>query len=386
MHYSRHLLALLSLGLAFTTQLAAAADCRAILDAGSSGTRLYMYEDVNGAWVEHEGPKVDPLADPLRGIRGKKWADIVPTGFAIASTLEQIKGDGPINAKGKPAWKGFDWSKACTLRSVSVYATAGMRLAEQEHPREAALAWDLVKGLIKNRVPADVQIQAKTLSGFEEGLFAWMSLNATGKGKDFGLIEMGGASSQVTFPCADCADAQTVKVGGAPVKMFSYSFLGLGGDEAVTTLNMQPVCAFGVGKTDPAWNQQRCADTIQLRGADGGIVDPYNYGPGGRGASKSMPAQMAQVPKWYATGAFSYMSDSDIDNCCVQGANSCFQPQTSCFRNVYFRKYIKELGVSGFEKSGSSWTLGAVVCDQTSCVADVAKRECRWMKDGCMVN
>lgn len=381
----RHILALLSLGLALTTNLASAADCRAVLDAGSSGTRLYMYEDVNGAWVEHEGPKVEALADPIRGIRGKKWADIVPTGFAIASTLEQMKKDGPLNAKGKPAWKGFDWAQACTLRSVSVYATAGMRLAEQEHPRESGLAWGMVKGLIKNRVPAEVQVQTKTLSGFEEGLFAWMSLNASGKGGDFGLAEMGGASSQITFPCADCADAQTVKIGGAPVKMFSYSFLGLGGDEAVNTLKMQPVCAFGIGKTDPAWNQQRCADTIAFTSA-AGITDPYNYGPQGRGTHKKLPEQMSKVGKWYATGAFNYLSDKDIDNCCMQGADSCFQPQTSCFRNVYFRKYLKELGINAYEKSGSSWTLGAVVCDQTNCVADVAKRECRWMKDGCLVN
>ncbi|MFI5391458.1 MAG: nucleoside phosphatase, partial [Bacteriovoracales bacterium] len=58
----------------FSRDLFAQADCRIIFDAGSSGTRLYIYEKGSGenAWIEHEGPKVEAIADPVREIRGKK--------------------------------------------------------------------------------------------------------------------------------------------------------------------------------------------------------------------------------------------------------------------------------------------------------------------------
>lgn len=384
MSLSRHL-ASLFISLSLAASLASAGDCRAILDAGSSGTRLYVYEDQDGKWVEHEGPKVGALADPIRQIRGKTWRDVMGVAAEVVNTLEKIKTDGPVDAKGKPKWKGFDWSKACSLRSVSIYATAGMRIAEQEKPKQSAQVWDLLSKVLANRLGKDVQVQAKTLSGFEEGLFAWMTLNAGGHGKDFGIIEMGGASAQVTFPCADCEESRPVLIDGAPLKMFSYSYLGLGGDEAVNTLGMQPVCAFAAAKNDPTWNAQRCADTMNLKTAQG-FVDPYNFGAQGRGTVKQMPRQLSGVPRWYATGAFSYMADNDVDACCVQGSDKCFQPETSCFRSVYYRKYIQDLGIPAYEKASTSWTLGAMLCDRNNCLAQVPQRECHWMKDGCLVN
>ena len=42
--------------------------CHIMYDAGSSGTRLYIYEQQDSIWVPHEGPKVGALADPVREI------------------------------------------------------------------------------------------------------------------------------------------------------------------------------------------------------------------------------------------------------------------------------------------------------------------------------
>ena len=50
-------------------------NCQIVFDAGSSGTRLYVYEKKNNSWIEHEGPKGSALADPVREIRGAKWSE-----------------------------------------------------------------------------------------------------------------------------------------------------------------------------------------------------------------------------------------------------------------------------------------------------------------------
>ena len=40
--------------------------CHIIYDAGSSRTRLYIYQQTEAGWLKHRGPKTDPLADPVR--------------------------------------------------------------------------------------------------------------------------------------------------------------------------------------------------------------------------------------------------------------------------------------------------------------------------------
>lgn len=375
--------------LAGSAQVQAANDCRVIFDAGSSGTRLYIYEKVGAAWQEHEGPKVGALADPVREIRGKKWTDADAVIAEVVGTLDAVRADGPLD-KGKPKWTGFDWEKACTLRSASAYATAGMRIAEQESALRAIALWGRLKNALSKRVGAGVPVQARTLTGYEEGLFAWLTLNNLGKGKDFGIIEMGGASMQVTFPCADCAEAKPVKVGNESVKIFSYSFLGLGGDEAQKTVGSpsltNPVCEFGVGGKDATWVAKKCADTITLDKGQG-LIDPYNFGPSGKGTTKKLPAQTAKVGKWFGTGAFAFYKPSDVQDCCINGASSCFLPATACFRSVYYDKLLEQIGTKNYTPSSTSWTLGAMVCDQDSCLAAAPKRECGWKeREVCLVN
>src|SRR4249920_787119 len=100
----------------FSQDLLAQADCRIIFDAGSSGTRLYIYEKGSGenAWIEHEGPKVEAIADPVREIRGKKWSNMQDTVDLIPKSLTLIKMPGQ--------WHPFDWEKKCKIISASVLA------------------------------------------------------------------------------------------------------------------------------------------------------------------------------------------------------------------------------------------------------------------------
>lgn len=217
------------------------ASCHIVFDAGSSGTRLFVYEKKGGDWPEHPGPTVGALADPIREIRGKKNADIDAVTTEVVATLDRIQKDGPLDKKGKNEWQAFDWSSRCHVVSTMVYATAGMRIAEQEGREKSIELWKNLKQKLQTRVGGAVEVTTRTLTGYEEGLYAWLavreqkkrgtagvSLWEQKKRNTFGIAEMGGASTQVAFPCSKCDGSddaiKTIMIDGSPLRIYSYSF------------------------------------------------------------------------------------------------------------------------------------------------------------------
>ncbi|MCV6589841.1 MAG: hypothetical protein OIF57_12550 [Marinobacterium sp.] len=368
----------------------AVSECHAIYDAGSSGTRLYIYQQQGESWVSHEGPKVSALADPVREIRGKTWADAPAVTEEVVGALEAIRQDGP-------KWKAFDWKQQCNLKSASVLATAGMRIAEQENRQRSNELWNMLEVRLQQEVGSAAKVDTRTLTGFEEGLFAWLALRETKDssstdGNNYGIAEMGGASAQITFPCADCDNSQnavrTVMVDGKPVKMYSYSYLGLGQDEAPKTLtengSVPSDCAWNVGATQADWKPPMCGAEIHLTDSDG-VKDPYNYENGQQGAHNEPPIAAKGPKQWFLTGAFAYMKPTDVSECCEQGA-ACYNQVTSCFTSVYRLKYLATLEVpQTSSKADVSWTAGANICGVTDCLgAAKAAPVCRWSDQGCL--
>lgn len=370
-----------------TAEAVEAAPCHIVYDAGSSGTRLYIYEQGAVGWIEHEGPKVSALADPVREIRGKGWGDAEAVTDEVAAALDRITGDGPVDDKGRPKWKGFDWPKRCDLLSASVYATAGMRIAEYENRARSDALWKMLEGKLKARVGDSVALNTRTLSGFEEGLFAWLAARQRTGDDRFGIVEMGGASSQITFPCPECDvtrdSVKAVVVDGRVVRLYSYSFLGLGQDEAPKSLGMPQACAYGVGQSDSQWKEGDCAERIEIQGASG-IRDPYNHDGQGRGTHNRVSIRQGVAERWFLTGAFNYMKASDVDTCCVNRGD-CFNQENACFQAVYLKKYLNELEIPPeAEKLDVSWTLGAAVCRASDCLRRAIVPVCRWSREGCL--
>ena len=370
-------------------------ECYVIYDAGSSGTRLYIYEGID--LIEHKGPKLDvALADPVREIRGRRWQDADDVTTEVVSALDDMRKDGPLDESGQPKWKAFDWKTQCDIFSASVYATAGMRLAEQENRQESEKLWEMLKQKLQAKVGTSVKVNTRTLSGYEEGLYAWLAVREDEdiKNNDFGIVEMGGASSQITFPCPECDatdDAvKTVLVEKNPTKeiykkIYSYSFLGLGLHEAwKNVLESHQSCEYGIGETQEGWKPEDCANQIALKNAQG-IVDPKNYDGDGLGTYRR-PYLHPQDIQWYLTGKpFTSMKKNDINQCCVDKCEECYDKEHSCFKAVYMKKYLQELNVPpSYKKMNVSWTKGAVICSIYNCLQKTVVPVCRWSQQGCL--
>jgi len=362
--------------------------CHAIYDAGSSGTRLILYHNKNDQWLTYHGEKVAALADPIRAQRGKNFNDLNTVINAVVAALDSIRQNAPLDKQGKAQWQTFDWKTQCQLVSVQVLATAGMRIAEYENRQGSRILWQRLRQKLQEKVGSSVSVTTRTLSGFEEGLFAWLAVKETQKDNTFGIAEMGGASAQITFPCSHCSTENNaihpIIIDNKVQKMYSYSFLGLGQDEATKTLAMPAECAYGIATQQPNWNRNHCYKKINIAEFSG-LRDPYNFRAGLRGSHHQIPAYQAEIKQWILTGAFNYTQESDIQNCC-ESKGQCYQANSACFRPIYLRKYLHLIGIPPrSEKNKASWTRGAMLCAETHCLAKLENPlTCRWSAQGCL--
>lgn len=200
--------------------------CIAIVDAGSTGSRvnLFSYEidaqnqlkDIQKIYVN----KVQP------GI-----ADIDMNTQAINDYLSQLIPYSPQNKI-----------------PIYVYATAGMRLRStdtQDFYYQQVRDWFALN-------PKWQLIEARTITGHEEGIFGWLALNhylnlESGDKPFSNLIEIGGASAQIAFPVKDdqfldAQDIDELMINGHHVSVFAHGFLGLGSNEIGRITQNQSAC------------------------------------------------------------------------------------------------------------------------------------------------
>lgn len=236
------------------------ADCRrdyhVVIDAGSSGTRLSLYkvEYKDGAYpvvtwlTTHKG--TDSGIDNFVGSSNpaEVQSKVIDTLFNALRTGYFDKGNWPVATQN-------------TNIVVDLLATAGMRDAALKHGDSAvrevydAVRRHIADGRVNQTSPASVTLtytpgRIETIDGNkEEGLWTWINLNdylcdvfratpapraeCVGEASGtYGVIEVGGASTQVSFPVAGAADAANnryaVNIGGKAITVYNKTFLGLG--------------------------------------------------------------------------------------------------------------------------------------------------------------
>jgi len=399
--------------------------CQAIFDAGSTGTRLWIYYQDGNDWTGVRKQETSALADQAARKVDPEAAQ------AIVGQLEAFK---ETMAK----------SGCGSISSIKVLATAGMRLAEKNDSTSSKFWQQLFDALSdKNK---NVTVTTQTITGYEEGIYAWLARREERRkaglaDNNFGVAEMGGVSTQVVFPCLNCADTKTIYAGtGNALKLFVHSFLRLGTTQLPESLGFRPefppACKWGAG-LQPPWEKEYCAKLIEPRllvPQTVGRKTSYQIRDPSLGMSIPIP-DTAHVKSWYFAGSFAFMDvgiNGDVHSCCEhrrEKFRGCFDEERSCFISIYRPLFLKSLGIeeSDLERLGEaegnhkelgealgralsmtaeqlkkldtelgkldkedarvkqgndvSWTLGAAICEAAKCLPKRAPDQCSWLTD-----
>ncbi len=190
-----------------------------IFDAGSSGTRAYLFDItntkniINISEVKFSNQKITPGIANFSG----NSSDITNYFSPLIGSLKNIK-----NISNIP---------------VYFYATAGMRLLPNNKQQEI---YNKINNIFKNNNFKVKNI--RTISGDEEALFDWLSINylehnfINNNSEQYAVLDMGGASTQIAFdvPEEDAALADfKLNINNKKYNIYTKSLLGAGKDEAL---------------------------------------------------------------------------------------------------------------------------------------------------------
>lgn len=202
-----------------------------IVDAGSSGSRAHLF-------------KYEP-SDTLPNVRDIYSISVKP-GLSAYANNPQAAGaslNGILTAVQNYLINNEHVDPHTV--PINVLATAGMRLLPQDTQHKIyANVTQYMQQNFKFLI-ADV----KTISGKEEGLYDWIDVNYLAKTfqnnlPTIGAIDMGGASTQIAFAThkdINSTDQQNIIINHVQYKLFIRSFLGLGQDQARTSMDKEPI-------------------------------------------------------------------------------------------------------------------------------------------------
>lgn len=201
--------------------------CIAVIDAGSTGSRLHVFAydtdatnspiNIHEIWKKRITPGV---------------AQIEPNANTINVYLDTLLAGAPT----EPV-------------SVYFYATGGMRLlpvSKQKKYYEELNFWFSQQSQWR-------LIEAKTITGNEEALYDWLSVNyhlgtlQIAQKQSVGVMDMGGASVQIVFPIQKKPENNyksqvELDLYGQHFNLYVQSFLGLGQTEVSHHFLNSPSC------------------------------------------------------------------------------------------------------------------------------------------------
>lgn len=336
--------------------------CVIVIDAGSTGSRLHLYQQRQDNISEIYSHKVKPGIASLAGDKA-----------AICAYLTNL-------------FSGLDSSA-----HLPVYfnATAGMRLlssTQQQTIYAAVSQW-------MQSQPYQL-VEAKTITGKQEGVNAWLAVNYFRQANEpVGVMDMGGASVQIVFPLNSINQVKAeniaqVNFNGKAVTLFSHSFLGMGQTEMTHQFLNNPECY---------------SQGYQLPNGQSGLGDE----PGCQKKLMPMITRVHRIPRqvkktlaanmpthWIALGGVTYLAHSPLLNladdsfsvaeliqqgqsklCSVnwqQLKQSQFYDDylyADCFNSAYYSALINQgYGISAAtrietlpEDAISDWTLGVAI-------------------------
>lgn len=191
-----------------------------VVDAGSSGSReyIYYYDQAKG--------------NGLNSVKEVAKLKVEPGMSVIASSRDPKVLENYLQPMARFALENIP-SAEQKQTTLTWYATAGMRLISPVRQAKTYLA---IQNWFTTKTPFKIR-DIKTIPGQQEGAFMWLSSNYTTHSlldrTPHAILDMGGASTQIVFNRTDQKQANvTVKLNDKSYYLFSHSFLGLGRNEA----------------------------------------------------------------------------------------------------------------------------------------------------------
>lgn len=362
-----------------------------LIDAGSSGSRLHVHK-----YTFHGSSEI-PSVEPSLNLKQKPGlSSYSQEPHKAAESLRDLK------AFAQKTVPERDWAQTPLL----LHATAGLRS---------------IPGNESERILASVREElstwgfkfqpewARIISGSEEGLFGFIGVNLLRgvfkpgmKEEDtYGVVEMGGASLQVTFcPSLDKLTAQEkaqlfpVTLGSSTVLVYTYSYLGYGLEKAIQstrTVSFAQIeasgnpCVLKASQHSGTGNFPECREMIDKalfhsahKCAACGFVG--NFQPDIRGK------RLFAIENFYYTPSFFGIDGNSLSALEKKGSEWCGLPYETvkkqdltagdinkyCFSSAYIPAVLLALGLSPDEVeknvvvaksiNGTSidWALGAV--------------------------
>lgn len=213
-----------------------------VLDCGSTGTRVYIYEALVNHNKNHNLPLVlrsySEFRKKPKGQTGRAY-DRMETEPGLDKLVHNEIG---LKAAVKPL---IQWAekqipkKSHKSTSLFLYATAGVRRLPSS---DSAWLLDNVWPILKNSPFQCEREWIKIITGMEEAYYGWIALNyqtgvlgAMPKRATFGALDLGGSSLQVTFETKKPAHKETdlnLSIGSVNHHLSAYSLSGYGLNDA----------------------------------------------------------------------------------------------------------------------------------------------------------
>lgn len=223
-----------------------------VLDAGSSGTRVYIYR-----WLKNALARADPtLLHKLPEIQTKdKWTKKVHPGVSTFGETPELVGSDHLKGLIDHALDHVP-KDAVQATPIFLLATAGMRLLpDQQRNNVLNSICNYLQTETEFFLP-DCGLHIQVIPGETEGLYGWIAANYLLGGFDqasehdhgknhhtYGFLDMGGASAQIAFApnnteaekhANDLTLMRLRTVDGQPqeYRVFVTTWLGFGVNEA----------------------------------------------------------------------------------------------------------------------------------------------------------
>ncbi|XP_022097702.1 ectonucleoside triphosphate diphosphohydrolase 2-like [Acanthaster planci] len=313
---------IIALAMRFTEEICSDEGYGAVFDAGSSHTNLTIYSWLGDSRTEGTGVV-------------RQEGTCRSPGGGISSYDDNPQDAGPSLISCLDYTKQVVPEQYYNFTSLHLGATAGMRLLEKTEPSTSTLIMESVRQTMATYPFNFTANQATIISGSDEGSYGWVSANflsgTLNPGSTLssaivsalsadplptvGALDMGGASTQITFIPEDPSSlppqySENLRLYGVNYTLYTHSYLCYGVNEAIRRFKANLVKDSGYAKM----TVNPCAPKGFRETVDGKYLweAPCSKGPQ---ALAGWGSEVLPSPNAVNITSFNLSGTSDLDSC-----------------------------------------------------------------------